>query len=197
MLTFESIIPFVSGAAWTVMLSCVLTLVQIDYLLDSYLGEGSVAYTFVFSFFRAALIEEAVKLFVALDTPVRTDVYFSGFTGALGFAAAENLQYYLVRDATVWQLVARVLLANVVHVSSTYLILLVGRSLRIRWSWLVAFSLGVIFHGLFDYLVLSYMPVAAVAVVEILIVVVASLTMLIDSDPNVVYSNYSMVTHAL
>jgi len=198
--SFESVIPFVSGAAWTVMLSCVITLGQIDPILDSLLVEGSVAYTLVFSFLRAAVVEEAVKLFVALDTPVKADVYFSGFTGALGFAAAENLQYYLLKDATLWQIVARLITANVLHVACTYLILLIGFRLRTRGNWLLAFSLGVLFHGLFDFLVLSGIPVAALAVVEILIVVVASLTMLSDDYEMVGEDeDHSLVkvTHAL
>jgi len=177
-MSLEVVIPFLSGAAWTVILSCVITLVQIDPILDYLLTEGSIAYTVAYSFLRAAVIEESAKLFVALDTPYRCDVLFSAITGALGFAAGENLEYLFSRSASIPQLLARLITANVVHVGCTALIVLVGLRFQSRLCWIVAFSLGTLFHGLYDCFVMSTVPVAAIAVVQTLVLVVASLTVL-------------------
>jgi len=166
-LCLGSVIPFISGAAWTVIVSCLLTITEIDPLLDTYLTKGSLAYSLVFSFVRAGLIEEAVKLHVALDSGLESDFLYSAITGALGFSSAENMQYMLTRSASVNQLVARLITANVVHVGCTVLIVLLGMRLKSRGGWVLAFSLGVCLHGLYDLCVFSTVPVAAVLVVQV------------------------------
>ena len=181
-LCLDTIIPLLSGVALTAVLSCLLTLTQIDEILLFFTTEGSVAHTIIFSFLRAATIEEAGKLFIALDARRRSDVLFSGIVGAIGFAAAENLQYLIVQEATLHQVLARLITANVVHVCCTAIIVLLGQRLQSRVGWITAFSLGVLFHGLYDFFVLSQMPLPTIVVVQVMMIAAASLAVLSDDD---------------
>ena len=181
-LYLETVIPFLSGAAMTALISCLLTLTQIDEVLLFFTTDGSVAHTLIFSFLRAAAIEEAGKLLIALDARRRSDVFFSGVVGALGFAATENLQYFIMQDASLHQVLARIITANVVHVCCTALIVLLGQWLQCRGGWIMAFSLGVLFHGLYDFFVLSEMPVPTIVLVLAMMIVTASVTVLLDDD---------------